>query len=127
MRDLLKLLGIKGNPSTAYHPQMDGQTEWMNQELEQYLKIYVNYQQDDWSEWLSLAEFAYDNQEHSATNCSPFFVNYRRHPNKGTNQNLQVKSQSVIELAEQMQGVHEEVSTVISHAQRLMKMQYNKR
>jgi hypothetical protein len=74
----------------------------MNQELEQYLRIYINYQQDDWSEWLSLAEFAYNNQEHMATKCSPFFANYGRHPNKGTNQNFQVKSQSEIELAEQM-------------------------
>jgi hypothetical protein len=64
MRDLLKLLGIKGNPSMAYHLQTDRQTERMNQELEQYLRIYVNYQQDDWSEWLSLAEFTYNNQEH---------------------------------------------------------------
>jgi hypothetical protein len=80
---------------------MDGQTEWMNQELEQYLRIYVNYQQD-WLEWLLLVEFAYNNQEHSAMKCSPFFANYGRHPNKGMNQNLQVKSQSVIELAEQM-------------------------
>jgi hypothetical protein len=99
----------------------------MNQELEQYLKIYVNYQQDDWSEWLSLAEFTYNNQEHSATKCSPFFANYGRHPNKGTNQNLQVKSQSAIELAEQMRGIHEEVGAAISHAQRLMKTQYDKR
>src|SRR6266852_2452586 len=48
MRDLMKLLGIQGNPLTAYHLQTDGQTKQMNQELEQYLKIYVNYQQDDW-------------------------------------------------------------------------------
>jgi hypothetical protein len=98
----------------------------MNQELEQYLRIYINYQQDDWSEWLSLAEFAYNNQEHSATKCSPFFVNYGRHLNKGTNQDLQVKSQSMIELAKQMRGVHEEVGAAISHAQRLMKTQYDK-
>jgi hypothetical protein len=39
MRDLLKLLGIKGNPSTAYHPQTDGQTEQINQELERYTSI----------------------------------------------------------------------------------------
>jgi hypothetical protein len=103
MRDLLKLLGIRGNPSTAYHPQTDRQTEQMNQELEQYLRIYVNYQQDDWSEWLSLAKFTYNNREHSVMKCSPFFVNYGWHPNKGTNQNIQVKSQSAIELAEQMQ------------------------
>jgi hypothetical protein len=88
--------------------------------------IYVNYQQDDWLEWLSLAEFVYNNQEHSATKCSPFFANYGRHPNKWMNQNLQVKSQSAIELAEQMWGIHEEVGAVISHAQRLMKTQYDK-
>jgi hypothetical protein len=53
-------------------------------------------------------------------------VNYGRHPNKGMNQNLQVKTQSAIELAEQMQQMHEEVRAVISHVQRLMKTQYNK-
>src|SRR6266852_4253559 len=100
MRDLMKLLGIKGNPSTAYHPQTDGQTEWMNQELEQYLRIYVNYQQDDWVEWLALAEFTYNDWEHSTMKCSPFFANYGCHPNKGKNQNVQVKSQSAIELAQ---------------------------
>jgi hypothetical protein len=76
-------------------------------------------------EWLSLAEFTYNNQEHSAMKCSPFFVNYGRRPNKGTNQNLQVKSQSVIELAKQMRQIHE-VGAAISHAQRLMKTQYDK-
>jgi hypothetical protein len=126
MRDLLKLLRIKGNPSTAYHPQTDRQTEWMNQELEQYLKTYINYQQDDWLEWSSLVEFTYNNQEHSAMKCSPFFANYRRYPNKGMNHNLQVKIQSAIELAKQMWQIHEEVRVVISHVQRLMKTQYNK-
>jgi hypothetical protein len=71
-------------------------------------------------------EFTYNNQEHSATKCSPFFANYGKHLNEGTNQNLQVKSQSAIELAEQMRGVHEEVRAAISHAQRLMKTQYDK-
>src|SRR5271154_7056416 len=45
---LCKLLGIKSNLSTAYHPETDGQTERVNQVLEQYLRFYINYQQDDW-------------------------------------------------------------------------------
>ena len=49
-----KLLGIENNPSMAYHSQTDGQTEWINQELEQYLHLYVNHHQDDWVNWLSL-------------------------------------------------------------------------
>jgi len=47
IRNYGKLLGIKGMPSTAYHPQTDGQTERVNQELEVYLRFYINYQQDD--------------------------------------------------------------------------------
>ena len=79
-QELRKHLGIKSKMSTAYHPQTDGQTERINQELEQYLRLYVNHRQSDWSEWLSLAEFAYNNREHSATKMSPFYANSGRHP-----------------------------------------------
>lgn len=73
-------LGIDRKLSTAYHPETDGQTERINSVLEQYLRIYVNYQQDDWSEWLPFAEFAYNNGDHSSTGTSPFFANYGFHP-----------------------------------------------
>jgi hypothetical protein len=117
MRDLMKLLGIQGNPSMAYHPQTDRQTEWINQEIEQYLKIHVNYQQDDQAEWLTLAEFAYNDQEHSAMKCSPFYANYGQHPNKGTSQNICIKSLSAIELAQQMRNIHDKVGAAIAHTQ----------
>jgi hypothetical protein len=48
--------------------------------LEQYLRIYTNYQQDDWATQLPLAEFTYNNTPHSATNVSPFFANKGYHP-----------------------------------------------
>ena len=50
MKDLYQLLGIEDNPFTAYYPQIDGQTECINQEIEQYLRVYVNFRQNDWSE-----------------------------------------------------------------------------
>jgi len=78
--ELNKLLGIQTALSTAYHPQTDGQTERTNQELEQYLRLYTNFMQDDWSDWLSSAEFAYNNRVHSSTGHSPFFLEYGRHP-----------------------------------------------
>ena len=80
MKDLYDLLQIKANASTTYHPQTDGQTERVNQEVEKYLRIFVNHLQDGWVEWLSLAAFAHNNRVHSATGKSPFFVNFGRNP-----------------------------------------------
>ena len=66
--------------STAFHPQTDGQTERQNQTMEQYLRAYVNYEQDNWVELLPLAQFAYNNATHASTRLSPFFANYGYHP-----------------------------------------------
>ena len=79
-RSLCQLLGIKANLSTAYHPEMDGQTERVNQILEQYLRVYINYQHDDWLNLLPFAEFAYNNTSHSVTMVTPFFANKGVHP-----------------------------------------------
>ncbi len=74
------MLDITPNASTAFHPQTDGQTERVNQEIEKYLRIFVNYRQTDWSDWLPLAEFTHNNRIHSATGKSPFVVLYGRNP-----------------------------------------------
>ena len=78
--NLLKFIKIKANLSTAFHPESDGQTERVNQTLEQYLRAFVNYKQDNWSELLSFAEFAYNNAPSSTTGMSPFFANFGYHP-----------------------------------------------
>jgi RNase H-like domain found in reverse transcriptase/Reverse transcriptase (RNA-dependent DNA polymerase)/Integrase zinc binding domain/Chromo (CHRromatin Organisation MOdifier) domain/Zinc knuckle len=66
--------------STAYHPQTDGQTERLNQVLEQYLRCYINYHMDDWPQWLPMAEFAYNNAPQASTGRSPFYALYGFHP-----------------------------------------------
>ena len=83
MKELFEVLKIKGNPSTAYHPQTDGQTERVNQEVKEFLAMFVNDRQDDWSKWLALAQFCHNDREHSATKYSPFFLNYGYHLRKG--------------------------------------------
>lgn len=65
-------LKIERRMSTAFHPQTDGQTERMNAVLEQYLRAYINYQQNDWADWLSLAEFAISATPSSTTKMTPF-------------------------------------------------------
>jgi IS30 family transposase len=74
-----KALDICLHFTSGYHPEGDGQTEHMNQTLEQYLRIYCNYQQDNWSELLPLAEFAYNNSPSMTTRVSPFFANKGYH------------------------------------------------
>lgn len=67
MEDLYNLLNIEGSFSTACHPQTDGQTERINQEIEQYLRIHINHHQNDWAEWLLIAESSYNNKIQSST------------------------------------------------------------
>ena len=74
-------LNIQLHFTSDYHPKGDGQTEDMNQTLEQYLHVYCNYQQDNWSKLLSLMEFAYNNALSATTDISPFFTNKGYHPN----------------------------------------------
>jgi transposase InsO family protein len=79
-RTLCKELGINSKLSTAFHPETDGQTEHTNAILEQYLRAYINYEQDDWSSWLSQAEFANNAHILETTGTTPFFANYGYHP-----------------------------------------------
>jgi transposase InsO family protein len=75
-----KALGISRKLSTAFHPQTDGQIECVNATLEQYLRAYCNYQQDDWKALLPIAEFCYNNMQAESTKATPFFANYGYHP-----------------------------------------------
>ena len=77
MKELFRLLGIEAASSTAYHPQTDGQTERVNQELEQFLWLFVSERQDDWHALLPLAEFSYNNHVHASTQHTPFLLDTR--------------------------------------------------
>jgi hypothetical protein len=77
---IYKTLGIKSSMSTAYHPKTDGQMERFNRELEQYLRIFCNYLQDDWVRLLPIAQFAHNSQVSTATGKSPFQLLYGFNP-----------------------------------------------
>jgi hypothetical protein len=74
-RSLGKALNMELHFTSGYHPEGDRQTERTNQTLEQYLRIFCNYQQDNWDILLPLAEFAYNNALSATTGTSPFFAN----------------------------------------------------
>ncbi|KAJ1571682.1 hypothetical protein NDA11_007214 [Ustilago hordei] len=73
-------MGMKHSLSTAYHPQMDGQTERVNQVVEQYLHMYCNYEQNNWAGLLDTAAFVYNNTIHNSIGVSPFFACYGWNP-----------------------------------------------
>ena len=73
-------LEIENHYSTAYHPQTDGQSELFNAVMEQYLRAYVNYQQDNWVTYLPMAEFAANNLFSETIKAKPFMANYGFQP-----------------------------------------------
>ncbi|KAK6220785.1 reverse transcriptase domain protein [Colletotrichum tabaci] len=79
-KSLISQLGADHKLSTSFHPQTDGQTERINQILEQYLRCYVNYDQDNWVALLPTAQFAYNSAVGESTLHSPFYLNYGFEP-----------------------------------------------
>ena len=71
-RELCRTLGITQNISTAYHPQTDGQSEHTNQRLEQYLRIFIDYHQQNWASLLPLAQYTLNAWPNSTTKKAPF-------------------------------------------------------
>jgi hypothetical protein len=120
-RDLYWLLGIKMNPSTAYHPQTDGQTERINQEVEQYLWLFVNHRQDNWEDWLPLAEFSYNEKIQMWTGYSPFYLNYRQHPRKATEPRREVETEAADVFERRMKKIREEAAAALEKAASDMK------
>uniref|UniRef100_A0A803JAN2 Integrase catalytic domain-containing protein n=1 Tax=Xenopus tropicalis TaxID=8364 RepID=A0A803JAN2_XENTR len=113
-RAFCSLVGTELSFSSAYHPQTNGQTERVNQSLEQYLRCYVSDNQSTWSELLPWAEFAYNNATHSSSGRSPFFVVYGLHPKafsfSGSNSPVPSANSSVLKCSEIWSSVHDSLS-----------------
>ena len=107
------MLGIKTKLSMAFHPQTDGQTERMNQELEQYLRFFMKHQQKDWPEWLALAEFTVNNKVHIVTKVLSFIANYGKEVRMGGDIRKKGKVESATEFVERMKRVYEEVGVAL--------------
>ena len=120
-KELNRMLGIKTKLLTAFHPHTDGQTERMNQELEQYLRLFIKHRQKDWLEWLAVAEFAINNKVHTATKVSPFMANYGKEMRMGGDIRRKGKVESATEFVERMKKVHEEAEMALKKTQEEMK------
>ena len=120
------MLGIETKLLTSFYPQTDGQKERMNQELEQYLRFFVDHQQKDWPEWLVLVEFVINNKAHSITKVFLFIANYRRELRMGIDIRRRGKMEKVIEFVERIKKVQEEARVALKKVQEKMKQQANR-
>jgi len=127
MKELNHILGIETKLSTAFHPQTDGQTEQTNQELEQYLRMFIDHWQEQWPEWLGTAEFTYNNKVNTSTKVSPFKANSRRDPRMGFEMRRQGKTEGAKEFTERMKGIQEEAQAALKKAQEKMKKQADRK
>ena len=96
--------------------------------LEQYLRIFCDYQQNNWHELLPLAEFAYNNAKHTSTQTSPFFTNYGRHPRfslRVTEFDQTPSNPSAEDLVETLKVIHESLRHQLISAQDKYKQSYD--
>src|SRR6266436_7898492 len=111
------LLSMKLHFTSDYHLEGDGQTEWINRVLEQYLCAYMNYQQDNWAPLLPLAEFAYNNATSKTTGVSPFFANKGYHPRMTPNLLAPSSSSTAQSYIADLDQLHAQLKTSIAEAQ----------
>jgi len=116
-RSLGKALDMRLHFTSSYHPEGDGQTERSNQTLEQYLRIYCNYQQDNWADLLPLAEFAYNNAPSATTRVSPFFANKGYHPNISVYPERDMTSARACDYAVDLELLHQYLREEMANAQ----------
>ena len=126
-KKLNKMLGIKTKLLTVFYLQMDGQTEWMNQELEQYLRFFMDHRQKNWSERLALAEFVVNNKVHMAIKFLPFMANYRRELRIEDDIRKKGKIKSMMEFVERIKKVHKEAGAALKKVQENMKRQADRK
>jgi hypothetical protein len=110
--------------STAYHPQTDGQTERVNQELEQYLRLFTNYHQNNWADMLAVAEFSYNNTVHAA-GSSPFYLNRGYHPSSGLEVRREGNNKAASAFVQQMKQLLDEAQATLKRAANDMKRHYD--
>ena len=121
IKELNKLLGIWTKLPMAYHLQMNGQTERVNQELKQYLRVFIDYRQEQWLDWLVTAEFVYNNKIYLATKVLPFEANYGQDLRMGFEGKRKGKYKVVEKFTERMWKIQKKVKVALKKAQDEMK------
>ena len=128
-KTLFQMLGTKISPSSAYHPQTDGQSEIMNRKIEEMIRSFVNFDKSDWDKYLVDFEVAYNSSVNATTTFTPFFLNYGIHPktvpldlitseNPAASRFLQNMQSAVKEAQEQILKTNETTAKYVNQGRR---------
>jgi len=121
IKELNRMLGIKSKILTAFHPQIDGQTERVNQELEQYLRMFIDHRQEQWPDWLGTAEFVYNNKVHSSTKTLPFKENYGQYSRMEFEVRKKEKYEGAEKFVTKMKEIQKKAKTALEKKMKEMK------
>ena len=124
--ELCQALQIKRALSTSYHPQSDGQTERTNQTLEQYLRLYVNDEQNDWSTLLHQAALAYNATKQATIGMTPFYANFGREPRLTTDSEGYLPTEALT-VAKDMSALHQQLRSDIEFLNKRMAASANQK
>jgi len=94
--------------------------------LEQYIRVYCNYQQDNWSKLLLLAEFAYNNAPSATTGVTTFFANKGYHQNISVYPERDLASARACNFVTDLDELHQELCTAMAEAQERYKISANR-
>ena len=117
MKELNIMLGIDTKLSTAYYLQTNGQIERINQKLEQYLQMFIDYCQKQWPDWLAIVEFAYNNKMQTSTKISLFKVNNRQDSHMKFEMRKKEKFEKIEEFAMRIKEVHKKAKAILRKSQ----------
>ena len=126
---LCEHLGIERRLSTGFHRQTDGQMERFNATMEEYLRLYVNHHQDDWTDWLPLCEFAINNATSVTTQVSPFYATFGRNPRMNFNLDQPIENPEQArthEAAANLRKIHDLIRAEMTAAQFRYSVAYDK-
>jgi hypothetical protein len=126
-QSLMDHMGLNHRLSTAFRPQTDGQTERMNQILEQYLRCYINYEQNDWVEKLPTAQLSYNTSVHESTKLTPAYANFGFTPDAYRTSRDGLIIPKAILTTEKLKNLHEEMKTELEFVRNQMKKYYDQK
>ena len=127
MRELNRILGIESKLSIAFYPQTNGQMEKVNQELEQYLRMFIDHRQEQWPNQLGMAEFAYNNKAYSSTKVLPFKANYKQDPRIEFEIRKKEKYKGVEKFITKMKEIQKEAKVALGKVQEKIKKYTNRK